>query len=113
MEHPIYVYIFTLEKLKCYNFNENSCKLIESYLTNRYQSVRMDGVSSTRCELKTGVPQGSVLGPLLFLVFINNLPQSVSGRFTLFADDTTITLQGKDLDAVNARAEETMRGTEE
>lgn len=51
--------------------------------------------------------------PLLFLIFINNLPQSVSGKFTLFADDTTITLQGKDLDAVNARAEETMRGTEE
>ena len=62
-----------LDKLKTFNFDVNSCQLIESYLTKRTQTTFINGRSSEEGQVTYGVSQGSVLGPKLFLMFINNL----------------------------------------
>ena len=63
----------------------------QSYLYDRHQFVSVNGVSSENLCIQSGVPQGSVLGPLLFIIFINDLPQSVQdSAVDIFADDTTL-----------------------
>jgi hypothetical protein len=61
---------------------------VKSYLTNRSQKVAIKEALSELDDLKAGVPQGSVLGPLLFLVFINDIADDMLGLSRLFADDT-------------------------
>ena len=62
-------------------------KWIKAFVTNRSQSVSIKGVqSSTKCVL-SGVPQGSILGPVLFLLYINDISSSVKSSLRLFADD--------------------------
>ena len=63
---------------------------LKSYLTNRLQKVAINEALSELDDLKAGVPQGSVLGPLLFLVFINDIADDMLGLSRLFADDTSI-----------------------
>ena len=62
----------------------------KSYLSNRQQRVTIDGVSSTWGQIMAGVPQGSVLGPLLFLIYINDICDGIESEIRLFADDTTV-----------------------
>ena len=63
----------------------------KSYLTNRKQFVRFDGLDSNRNNINIGVPQGSILRPLLFTLYINDMHKSSSLlKFILFADDTTV-----------------------
>lgn len=63
---------------------------IEAFLNNRRQFVSIEGVSSDECDVNSGVPQGSVLGPLLFLVFVNDLIEDSPVKARLFADDCVI-----------------------
>ena len=63
-----------------------------SFLIGRSQTVVLDGDSSAEVPVTSGVPQGSVLGPLCFLIYINKLPSSVSSQIRLFADDTAVYL---------------------
>ena len=83
-----------IKKLSYYNFDPRSIAFLRSYLNNRVQRVVVDGVASAAKKMDIGVPQGSVMGPLLFLLYINNLPNVSTGEhYVLFADDTTITMR--------------------
>ena len=66
-----------LEKLSIYCFQENAVGWIRSYLTDRQQQVYVDGALSEPQKVDIGVPQGSILGPLLYTIYTNDLPESV------------------------------------
>ena len=73
--------------------NGISCKLLkllQNYLSNRKQRVVLNGFSSDYSSIESGVPQGSVLGPLLFLIYINDLEQNIKSNVNFFADDTML-----------------------
>ena len=80
-----------LSKLDHYGIQGTSQKLFRTYLSNRTQQTEINGVLSEKGIIKHGVPQGSVLGPLLFLLYINDISESSNIlKFFLFADDTTV-----------------------
>ena len=82
-----------LQKLNHYGIRGNALSLIESYLKDRDQCVQVNNATSDFEFIKHGVPQGSILGPLLFLLYINDIAESSHKLdFYLFADDTTIFL---------------------
>ena len=77
-------------KIKSIGISGPLLKLIESFLSNRYQRVLFNGQSSTCLPIIAGVLQGSILGPLFFLMYINDLSKNLSSITKLFADDTSI-----------------------
>ena len=77
-------------KLKCNGISGNLLKFFEDYFLNRFQRVVLNGTTSHWQRLNAGVPQGSVLGPLLFLVYINDLTDNISSHMLLFADDSSL-----------------------
>ena len=81
-----------LSKLHFYGIRGNILNWIKDFLDNRTQSVILNGTNSDNIAVSSGVPQGSVLGPILFLAYINDLPEQVRSRVRLFADDTAMYL---------------------
>ena len=79
-----------IHKLKCNGISGNLLAFFESYLRNRHQRVALNGATSEWRGISAGVPQGSVLGPLLFFVYINNLTDGIKSQMRLFADDSSI-----------------------
>ena len=95
-----------LKKLNHCGIRGVANSLIESYLTNRKQYVQIKNEKSKLQSVEMGVPQGSVLGPLLFLVYINDLAKSVSNcSIKMFADDTSVFLRGDDPKHLREQAE--------
>ena len=77
------------EKLKIYGLDNIALKWFQSYLTNRAQLTVVRDAKSGKLTIKSGVPQGSILGPLLFILFINDITNATELILSLFADDRT------------------------
>ena len=84
-------------KLKSNGISGNLLTFFENYLLNRKQRVVLNGTTSDWKTVSAGVPQGSVLGPLLFLVYINDLTENIRSQMRLFADDSSIFTPVKDV----------------
>ena len=89
-----------MEKLRAYGFSIQIRRWIEDFLNGRSQKVIVNGVESSEHAVTSGIPQGSVLGPILFVIYINDLPQCVDGTAYLFADDTKIFKEIRSMDDI-------------
>ena len=83
-----------LSKLEHYGIRGSAKQWFSSYLSNRQQYVEWNGCKSSTAQIMTGVPQGSILGPLLFLIYINDLPSASNLKCVIFADDTNLFVKG-------------------
>ena len=79
-----------IDKLHCLGIQGNTLRWIESFLIGRFMTVSVKGSRSKPREVLSGVPQGSVLGPLLFLIYINHIASDLSSQYKIFADDLKI-----------------------
>ena len=79
-----------LQKLKSYGISGQIFGFISSFLSNRRLRVVLDGKSSQEYPVNVGVPQGSILGPTFFLIYINDLPDNVICDIAIYPDDTTV-----------------------
>ena len=90
VKHDILLY-----RLNYYGIRGPCLKLLTSYLTNRKQYVYLSGYKSSFVDVECGVPQGSVLGPLLFILYVNDMITALHSTPRLFADDTCLFLTAK------------------
>ena len=86
---------------------------MKNYLSQRFQFTDIDGIVSDLVEILAGVPQGSILGPLLFLIYINDFPFSTNFQSFLFADDTSLLLSDKCLVTLQNKAQEELNKVED
>ena len=81
-----------IHKINHYGIRGKTNSWIQNFLSDRTQAVVVDGETSNFISVESGVPQGSVMGPSLFLFYINDIPQGLSSTIRLFADDTIVYL---------------------
>ena len=92
-----------LTKLTYFNFSANSIQWVRSYLSNRKQCVLVNGTKSPYLVNPVGVPQGSILGPLLFSLYINDLPNVCPDlNVQMYADDAVIFVHGKNTEIISS-----------
>lgn len=104
-----------LDKLYAYGIRGNCHKLLTSYLQNRKQIVELRDENGriVRSQPKgngTGVPRGSILGPLLFIMYLNDLKNTIKQAY-LYADDTTIVIQGDTKEEAETKIISTINGS--
>ena len=98
-----------LDKLSLYGIRGQVNDWFKSYLKDRSQITLANGTYSKMCPVNTGVPQGSVLGPILFLIYVNDIAQCVnSGKVRLFADDTNLFFSCKSIPTLEKNANESL-----
>ena len=90
---------FRFDELECYGIRGRANKFFMSYLTNRRQYTLVNGIKSNFGYVNCGVPQESVLGPLLFLLYINDIKNAIGCDVKLFADDTLLFTNDRNIDA--------------
>ena len=90
-----------IKKLTYIGFSKNYIAWFKSYITNRSFIVNVENDYSDPGQLLCGVPQGSILGPLLFLLYVNDMPQAISCDLLLYADDSVLIFSHKDIDVIN------------
>ena len=86
-----------LQKPKAVRFSEQSIQRFRSYLRDWIFLVETENKLSDFGKISCGVPQGSIVGPLLFLIYVNNMPQAVKSNMLLYADDSCLMYQHKDI----------------
>ena len=84
-----------ITKLESYGLSNQIIKWVDNFLNERNQKVTVNGNKSCNRLVTSGIPQGSVLGPILFVIYINDLPECVEANTYLFADDTNIFRKNK------------------
>ena len=94
---------YLLQKLVAYGVSEESWYWFCTYLTKRTQQVHWQGETSQRQDITVGVPQGSILGPLLFTLYINDLPDCLDEKVHMYADDSTLMSTDKTLAALETK----------
>ena len=87
-------------KLKQYGISNNLLAFLTKYLSNRKQSVLLNDVISSSRPLNAGVPQGSVLGPLLFLIYVNDISENLLSLTRLFADESSILVSAANMNGM-------------
>ena len=87
-----------LTKLEHYGIRGSSLQWFTSYLKDRRQYVEWNSCKSSTALIETGVPQGSILGPLLFLLYINDLPSATRLKCIMYADDTNLLIKGRNIE---------------
>jgi Reverse transcriptase (RNA-dependent DNA polymerase). len=92
-----------------YGYSANVLRWVENYLENRQQQVLINNNLSKPATITCGVPQGSILGPLLFLIYINDLPNATNFKVTMFADDTTLQHFGNNLQVMEVEASHSLK----
>ena len=92
-----------LQKMNTLGIRGNTFAWVKAFLSNRKQCVRVDGSFSSWTDVTSGIPQGSVLGPILFVIFINDMPDVVESMCQLFADDAKIFINVDIRDEANTK----------
>ena len=98
-----------LSKLEKYGIRETELLFFKNYLTGRRQYTVFYDTVSEWLEILCGVPQGSILGPLLFIIYINDFPKAVNLETTLFADDTTLIKSDESLQALELNVNQNLK----
>ena len=102
-----------LQKLSDMGLHEDAVSWIESYLKSRKQKTKFKGVTSEECNVTSGVPQGSILGPILFLCFVNDLTNSFPDtKVVSYADDTQFIVTGKTMISIKKQLEKILEKAE-
>ena len=97
-----------MKKLYCMGFRGKIYNMIKSYLSNRQIYTKVCNTLSHQLILENGIPQGSILGPLLFILYINDLSKNIPCKLRLFADDTVLIISSKCINKIQVKINQVM-----